>query len=916
ELTFNVAQTYPELTDFEGSSCIENKKITQVKVNIKPSIVREVVMVFRTRIDASDTIIAYETSSGIKPFEGSLYQWPSKDVTFYCSEFYFVDSVLIYGHGVVDLCSVFVKKGRNMAVKAAVDRQGTGIKLTRDWAMTDGDRSLDDENCTSVSVTSTDSVVFISFDFPVVVDIIVLSMGSGTGDVLSHYLLSTESENGTKIWHQETPAFLKGSKQFIHNPGTAEVSKISILFKNSMQTSSELRICELEAYGAKFWGSKAISAHPDIWKTSLLSGDGCSINCAGNGSCHENGSCINGCIDGYYGLGCINACGASCKGSQGCDKVTGHCIEGCLPGFWGKRCFEKCSSQCDGDKSCELNSGDCIHGYLCETCSGGGKCEKGSGVCKEGCKTSYWGAQCLKNCSVYCNKDRSCQIEKGDCMHGCKTGLWRKNCTKNCSAYCDGDGSCQIESGDCMYGCKTGFWGTNCTKRCSETCDGNRSCDKISGECNDGCISLYWGPQCLKKCSVFCDNDGTCDRNGTCTTGCRTGYSGSQCTKRGVLSVDGTWTCHCGEGNCSDSTNMCPTNQCITGWFAQSCQYRDAGVFAEMSHPALNDNNDSTCYESTNNTVTASWDKEFEISWVRLVFHSEANVSQFEILYDLHSQRKLCNSPTALKVPSLHNVYDLDCFVFVPARQISVTWYGQGRNMAQLTVPFVYENTQHISLPSLTDGDVDISNCHTFDTDENNVIYVDFRHQVSVNMITFYTVPSPTDAVIEVFLLKNYTTIERQITMSLVASKTTHQINFDAQTLSILQFRFLIGHASICEIELGGECHYSTYGLHCYGICRFTCFRNRCTYDGRCFDCVLGRSGPHCESDLLESYVDEAVTETDHVGVAKERKRVLTDIYLPYIIFMPISAGVSMLALLSCVRYFIHGKKRHECEAE
>lgn len=66
-----------------------------------------------------------------------------------------------------------------------------------------------------------------------------------------------------------------------------------------------------------------------------------------------DGACVGGCIPGWqgekcqeacddftYGDNCSSKCGA-CRGLTSCDKETGLCAEGCEPEFVGQLCLGK-----------------------------------------------------------------------------------------------------------------------------------------------------------------------------------------------------------------------------------------------------------------------------------------------------------------------------------------------------------------------------------------------------------------------------------------------------------------------------------------------------------------------------------------------------------------------------------------------
>ncbi|KAH9503076.1 hypothetical protein Btru_075957 [Bulinus truncatus] len=639
----------------------------------------------------------------------------------------------------------------------------------------------------------------------------------------------------------------------------------------------------------------------------------CSPYCDKDKSCMVNGACNFGCVPGFYHPTCTLKCSETCR-SYSCNGKSGVCTHGCKDGFWGSECQFMCSPSCGRNGLCDVISGSCNDGCRtgfwgsecqnnCSAIYGGNQtCDLYSGRCIDGCKTSYWGSQCQHNCSATCGGSRSCDIISGKCNDGCKTGFWGFHCKSDCNDNCGGSGRCDFNGGQCIEGCMPGFWGSQCQNNCSVTCDGDRRCELITGDCIEGCMSGYWGPHCQEPClthygenrsseinigncsygcntnfygsislkdnyMINCDRDGVCDNGGSCFYGCKTGYFGSHCTERGLQSVDGDWTCHCAEGNCSDENNPCPTEQCVKGWFAYSCLYQDAGAFAEMTHPALNDNSDSTCYETPDNNVTANWKEEHVVSWIRLTFdiYRAGGWGQGQGLGNL-SETRDTESKLTERV---------------------------GRNMNKISSTFVKVNNSVVSIPALSNGDISNVSCTRFDNNRKRVLYLSFNRVVVIDEVTLFTSRFMRSSV-----------IDGDMRFRLLTNRKVHQIHIISQTLSVLEIHFMTGQVDACEVELIGDCGLFSYGQYCQGICRFTCYRNRCTYDGRCFDCVLGRSGTHCESSEIPSVSIRPDTSDNNESAEENRKEItknvqgVNSVFNILITLVPFAASV---ALLSCL---------------
>ncbi|XP_067670080.1 multiple epidermal growth factor-like domains protein 10 [Haliotis asinina] len=239
----------------------------------------------------------------------------------------------------------------------------------------------------------------------------------------------------------------------------------------------------------------------------------CEGRCDGGYCWLSSTSCVSGCVDSYYGLGCKN-CSQTCRF---CNRSTGMCND-CHDPYRGLNC----------QMSCENCVGPCVSG------------------CDEGCKSGFYGQWCDKMCSencragpiqdavsvLECDQNTStncfpdCDSNTGDCIHGCNDGWYGRNCSSRCSRKC-AYMSC-TESGSCAAGCAPGYAGIDCS--CTENCI-HEVCYPNNGSCVNGCINGYYGALCNISCKVCLD--GVCDRtHGTCIRGCNNtdGRCKSTCT--------------------------------------------------------------------------------------------------------------------------------------------------------------------------------------------------------------------------------------------------------------------------------------------------------------------------------------------------------------------------------------------------
>ncbi|XP_076075891.1 uncharacterized protein LOC143046657 [Mytilus galloprovincialis] len=171
----------------------------------------------------------------------------------------------------------------------------------------------------------------------------------------------------------------------------------------------------------------------------------CPENC--HGPCDlDSGQCIFGCLDGWsgdkceqacqaglYGKGCVKTCSTNCLNPE-CHKVTGECFGRCKDGWQGFDCSEKCPSGqfgrncsmlCDG---CILEMCDPING-LCDTKTGCNPGYLNGEYCNTTCVVGFYGSDCQQVCSPLCLL-QPCDRRTGECIGGCVHRLQGFNCTE------------------------------------------------------------------------------------------------------------------------------------------------------------------------------------------------------------------------------------------------------------------------------------------------------------------------------------------------------------------------------------------------------------------------------------------------------------------------------------------------------
>ncbi|XP_053391045.1 multiple epidermal growth factor-like domains protein 10 [Mercenaria mercenaria] len=135
----------------------------------------------------------------------------------------------------------------------------------------------------------------------------------------------------------------------------------------------------------------------------------CSYQCR---KCDQNDANICKICDGdFYTATCTLPCSLHCSalpGSPKCNINNGICLNGCDNGYWGVNCDNRCYEGCNSDT-----------------------CNQSDGFC-DNCTRTHYGHACQNRCSEHCvDNDASsavCYKLNGTCLYGCQDGYGGKTC--------------------------------------------------------------------------------------------------------------------------------------------------------------------------------------------------------------------------------------------------------------------------------------------------------------------------------------------------------------------------------------------------------------------------------------------------------------------------------------------------------
>ncbi|XP_053387666.1 cell death abnormality protein 1-like [Mercenaria mercenaria] len=212
-----------------------------------------------------------------------------------------------------------------------------------------------------------------------------------------------------------------------------------------------------------------------------------------------------------------NVCSCCKNGRSGCNFVGGTCIYGCIPGFYGSQCRNACSTGC---LICSDNTNRCI------SCKNGFYREQQQSDNEY--QYSYYCHACRSNCvsCVTYNECTACIDGKysvylpnhgyvRDCRFDCKPSC--KACTSydTCTLCVDGKYNNEYKPWykDCRYNCKSNCKSCLSYKNCSSCIEG-----KYSGRYNDYPYK-QWHNDCRHSCRSNCKSCISFDQCTSCING-------------------------------------------------------------------------------------------------------------------------------------------------------------------------------------------------------------------------------------------------------------------------------------------------------------------------------------------------------------------------------------------------------------
>ncbi|XP_059166776.1 receptor-type tyrosine-protein phosphatase alpha-like [Physella acuta] len=510
-------------------------------------------------------------SDGVNCLSNKRYWFDKNNKDIMCDSNGTVDKIVIKFPKKLNICSIYISGGINVAYGQQTNQSSTYDKATSDKAV-DGntDSDFDKGSCTHTDDSlNTPQWWAVTFNRTEYVNRYVLyNRGHNQGRLGSFRL---HSGADIQMFTYNDPGTTQDQYTIITLPTQVSYVNISKVIKTSKTEYIILTLCEVEVYAEPVCSSGMHGVMCEKKCNCTNSADTCfpvtgrcKYKCAPG---FRGINCNQSCSQSYWGVNCENRCLYCVNGK--CDSRTGLCAEGCL-GYsdprkcskickinkYGKNCSRNCSTNCL-ERKCNHTNGICF------------KCISGfqGDFCNQTCDPGYYGTSCLLQCNKHCT-DQLCNQTTGHCFR-CHPGYYGDTCELRCSDQCGGDRMCDV-NGTCLYGCSDGYHGDkcldacneyyhglNCSERCSSYCGGNGSCDSVTGtclenctsgymgsHCNESCVDGTWGDRCSYNCSRFCKrslNNTWCDPvNGTCLNGCTENRYGAVCLNEALSYQDKT----------------------------------------------------------------------------------------------------------------------------------------------------------------------------------------------------------------------------------------------------------------------------------------------------------------------------------------------------------------------------------------
>ncbi|GFO04658.1 multiple epidermal growth factor-like domains 10, partial [Plakobranchus ocellatus] len=470
----------------------------------------------------------------------------SKTVDFVCSGFGVRNRIILSNIAHIEVCEIYVSKGRNVALHQATTQSSTYL----DWGP---------ENAVNGNLGTVDGS-----DYELSTECTHTNEGSSSRGFWRVTFSHPMNIIGADIYNRRNPSRGCCERRLMGFTLTVYDSSDRSLYSYTDQRYSPLDVYHILFDPIRTKKATAVEIKKSRYSFFLTL---CEVLIYGDSDCPSS----------KFGRQCERDC--NCADDQdACFVATGGCPSGCAPGYTGEDCWtpcargyygsgcsETCSSHCGGYHSrCDPKDGTCFHG-----------CDIGyqPPLCKEECITGTYGYQCAQACSIHCaGPNKTCSSTDGSCDQGCKAGYlppqcnevcpdgkYGLQCAQQCSIFCAGtNNKCSPFDGSCDQGCIVGYqppicyqvcdagsYGQNCTQSCSIYCAGTNSpCRPFDGSCTQGCEVGYqpplcdqechigtYGPGCAQTCSGYCaGQNNTCNPlNGTCDHGCDVGFQPPLC---------------------------------------------------------------------------------------------------------------------------------------------------------------------------------------------------------------------------------------------------------------------------------------------------------------------------------------------------------------------------------------------------